>query len=340
MRFFRRLLRRIDPLLAKAAARSSAGSGLYYGIFRSDFSREQRSFAAGRQAYEDSLRRPEGSMAILRRNVHRLEKGLLMQPRRLPFALDYIGETVAAFVTASAATIDAEEFRWARDVLTEYFKLHEDQQTLAAHAASFAAAAAQYPAEPSRIPYRRDLSPLRVDLDGLRDLAKRRRSVRWFLQKPVPREAIDQAIEVGTQAPSACNRQPFEFRIFDDPELVQKVIAIPFGLAGYGHNVPVVIVVVGQQRHFFSERDRHLIYIDSSLAVMGLLFGLEVQGLSSCCVNWPDIEENEKQMAQLLKLAPDERPVMLIALGYPDPEGMVAHSAKKSLPMIRRYNFE
>ncbi len=50
MRFFRRLLRRIDPLLAKAAARSSAGSGLYYGIFRSDFSREQRSFAAGRQA--------------------------------------------------------------------------------------------------------------------------------------------------------------------------------------------------------------------------------------------------------------------------------------------------
>ncbi len=316
------------------------GSGFYYGFVRSDFGREQRSFAAGRQAYEDSLRRPGGSMAILRRNVHRLEKGLLMRPQRLPFALDYIGETVAAFVTASTAGIDATELAWARDVLTEYFRRHAGQSVVDPHAISFDAAAGHDPAEPSRIPYRRDLGPLPLDLAGLQALAKRRRSVRWFLPKPVPREAIDQAIEVGTQAPSACNRQPFEFRIFDDPELVQKVIGIPFGLAGYGHNVPVVIVVLGQQRHFFSERDRHLIYIDSSLAVMGLLFGLEVQGLSSCCVNWPDIEANETQMAKLLNLAPDERPVMLVALGYPDPEGMVAHSTKKSLPLIRRYNFE
>ncbi|QJE94587.1 nitroreductase family protein [Luteolibacter luteus] len=345
MRFLRRLLRKLDPVLARAAARSRLGSSLYYGIYRTDFLREQRSFAAGRQAYQDSLAKPGSSMAILRRNVHRIEKGLLMQPRRVPFALDYIGETVAAFATACKAPLEAEEFAWGRDVLSEYFAVHEKEAKANPHAEKFytALSTSGWIADEStpRIPYRRDTAaPLPVDLESLRALARHRRSVRWFLQKPVPRSAIDAAIEIGTQAPSACNRQPFEFRIFDDRELVEQVIDIPFGLAGYGHNVPVLIVVVGQQRNFFSERDRHLIYIDASLAVMGLLYGLEVQGLSSCCVNWPDIEENETRMAELLKLSADERPVMLVALGYPDPQGMVARSVKKSLPVIRRYNFE
>lgn len=346
MGLFRRLLRKLDPVLATAAARSRFGSAFYYGFFRADFVREQRAFAAGRQSYEASLASPGSSMAILRRNVHRIEKGLLMQPRRVPFALDYIGETVDAFATACRSPLDPEELAWARDVLTEYFAIHPAEEgTIKAHARKFHASLSSCGEDGAgstpRIPYRRDTeSPLPVDLDGLRALAKHRRSVRWFLQKPVPRAAIDAAIEIGTQAPSACNRQPFEFRIFDEREIVQQVIDIPFGLAGYGHNVPVVIVVVGQQRHFFSERDRHLIYIDASLAVMGLLYGLEVQGLSSCCVNWPDIEENENRMAKLLHLSADERPVMLIALGYPDPEGMVARSTKKSLATIRRYNFE
>ena len=43
-------------------------------------------------------------------------------------------------------------------------------------------------------------------------------------------------------------------------------------------------------------------------------------------------------MVSLLNLEPDERVVLLIAVGYPDPEGMVATSRKKSLERLRRYN--
>ncbi|MEJ1973805.1 MAG: nitroreductase family protein [Lacunisphaera sp.] len=171
-------------------------------------------------------------------------------------------------------------------------------------------------------------------------MGQRRRAGRWFLPKAADRASIDHVMQVALLAPSVCNRQPFEFRIFDDRALVKKVIEIPFGLAGYGHNVPVVAVVVGQQRHFFDERDRHLIYIDSSLAVMGFLLALETLGLSSCCVNWPDIESQEKEMASLLGLSPDERPVMLLAIGYPDLDGMVANSTKKSLSQLRHFNFK
>jgi nitroreductase len=283
-------------------------------------------------------------MARLRRNTHRLEKGILMRPRRLPFATDYIGETVSAFTTAVEAQgggVDPAEIAWASDVLAEYFSIHAGESAVEASRRRFEMVRVD-PSQPAlRIPYLRELdAPVPVSFDDLRALAMRRRSVRWFLPRPVERRLLDMALEVGTQAPTACNRQPFRFQFFDDPDLAREVIDIPFGLAGYGHQVPVVAVVVGQQRHFFDERDRHLIYIDASLAAMGFLLALETLGLASCCVNWPDIDEKEVRMAKLLHLDSDERPVMLIAIGYPDPEGMVANSTKKSLPQLRSYNFE
>lgn len=341
-RIWQSILHRADPFLVGLAVRSRFATSVYYGFLHPDFTREQMSFLAGRVAYSESLHNPAGSMALLRRNIHRIEKGLLMRPRRLPFALDYIGETVGAFLTARLQHVDPKELAWANDVLAEYFRVNGSHELLNSLRSRFEKCNGEHPCGDSlRIPYRRDLSqPLRVDYGALLQLARHRRSVRWFLQKPVPRADIDLAIDIAALAPSACNRQPFEFRVFDDPGLVQKIVEIPFGLAGYGHNVPVIVAIVGKQRHFFSERDRHLIYIDGSLAAMGFLYALEVQGISSCCVNWPDIAENDARISMVLGLATDERPIMLVALGYPDPEGMVANSTKKSLSQLRRYNIE
>lgn len=344
-RILRRMAQPLSRFLKRQGRKNRHIASFYYTAFRPEFAREQMAFLAGVSAYGRGLQNPANSMALLRRNAHRLEKGLLMRPRRVPFALDYIGETTEAYARASGhAGLDIMEWTWATDVLTKYFHVHDTESSVASWKELFLQSTRKGPCRadlPEQIPYLRDLSvPPPVSAKQLLALVKRRRSVRWFLQKPVERVLIDRALEIGTLAPSACNRQPFEFRIFDNPDLVRQIIDIPFGLAGYGHNVPVVAVVIGQQRHYFDERDRHLIYIDSSLAVMGFILGLESTGLGSCCVNWPDIEEKEKKMAHLLSLAPDERPVMLIAIGHPDPEGMVACSTKKSLSQIRRYNFE
>jgi nitroreductase len=98
--------------------------------------------------------------------------------------------------------------------------------------------------------------------------------------------------------------------------------------------------VVGNLSGYARERDRHIIYIDGGLASMSFMLALETLGLSSCGINWPDIPKKEEEMASLLNLDPHERVVMLIAVGYPDPDGMVASSQKKDLDLIRRYNFE
>ena len=162
--------------------------------------------------------------------------------------------------------------------------------------------------------------------------------MRWFRPEPVDRSLVDRAIEVATLSPSACNRQPFTFRIYDDPELLKQVSIQPGGARGFAHNVPMVVVVVGRQRAYFSERDRHVIYIDGSLASMSFLLACETLGLSTCCINWPDIKNQEKRIARIMNLDPDERVIMFIAVGYPDSDALIPYSAKKSPSSLSAYN--
>jgi len=267
-----------------------------------------------------------------------------MRPRRVPFAMDYIEETVYGYTAAvKSRVLDSIELKWASDVLTQYFTVCSDVAALSVLELEFQCSKCSdsIPGEECFVPYCRD-SASRPDISirDLTQLAKYRRSVRWFLPDPVPREVLDQAIVVGGYSPSACNRQPFEFRIIDKPELAREVATIPMGTGGYAQNIPCFVVIVGKQRNYFSERDRHLIYIDGSLAAMSFIFALECQGVATCCINWPEILERDIKMAKFLKLEADERPVMCLAVGYPDPAGMVAYSAKKSLKQIRKYNFE
>lgn len=300
----------------------------------------------GKYRYAIDLSSPSETSALLRRNTHRLEKGLLMRPRRELFALDYIEETVAYFEKVARATAAdgdrvSENLQWSQDVLTEYFAVTTPDARTDSARRRFQAVTLPCNGDGSGkfIPYHRDLDEDRsTNIDQLMSLARRRRSVRWFLDKPVPREVVDRAVAVAAQSPSACNRQPFHFRVFDDPDLVREVARVPMGTAGYADNIPVIAVVVGQLRNYPNERDRHLIYVDGSLAAMSFVYALEAQGVGSCCINWPDMESQERKMASLLALDPDERPVMCIALGYPDPDGLVAYSQKKPVEQLRRYN--
>ena len=269
-----------------------------------------------------------------------------MQPQRDVFAVDYIQETVACYERAlrlgrtSPELVRRSELQWAADVLTRYFEVAGPHPVIDKLRDRFRTLDATTPERaPTAVPRERGLAgPPPVKYEDLLELARRRRSVRWFLQKPVPREMVDRAIAVAALSPSACNLQPFEFRVFDDAELTQKVTSITTGTGGFGQNIPAVVVLIGKLHAWISEPDRHLIYIDASLAAMAFLFALETQGLSSCCLNWPDLEAQERRMGKLLGLEPDERVIMLIALGYPDPDGLVTHSPKRPSAELRSFS--
>ena len=262
-----------------------------------------------------------------------------MRPLRDVFAREYITETVKAYCQiAEQESSPTSEMTWAHDVLSLFFQSTKPDPVLDQARAMFQSAPTLVTSLQASVPYSRDFNQLPdITVEDLLQLARHRRSVRWFEDRPVEREKIDKAIEIAGLSPSACNRQPYVFRVFDTQPWVKLVAKVPMGTVGYSDNIPVMIVLVGQQRNYIDERDRHLIYIDSSLAAMSFVFAAEVQGLSTCCINWPDVESTEKQMADLIGLAPDERPVMCIAVGYPDTTALVAYSQKKPLESIRTY---
>jgi nitroreductase len=304
--------------------------------------RERRFVRRGIRAYKRSVDSGTDSY-LLRRNVHRIEKGLTMRPPRNQFATDYIRETVDAFhgaVTSGVLAPQHPEFNWIYSVLSSYF----DVTAASTHPAIVRARGTFREAVTAVDPGAAESGPHpaiplvpTVKIDDLEALATGRRSVRWFTSESVSRDLVDRAIAIGAESPTACNRQPYRFEIFDDPISTAKVAAIPMGTDGYEHQIPGLIVIVGNLAAFFDQRDRHLIYIDGCLAAMGLIYALEAQGVNSCCINWPDLPDREAEMRKLLGLKPYERPVMLIAYGYADPDALVPFSAKRLVDDIRRY---
>jgi len=321
---------------------------LYYFLFSSDFSREHQKVLEGKFMHLNAFQQDQPNAFHLRRQIHRLEKGLAMQNRRKVFALDYIMNAVKNYKILSekkdtTGDVDQGVLRWSANVLQEYFNVTDAENPVIKEACKvFTSVNHQVALEAhpqSYIPFKRSASVQSgIDYDQFLKLTQQRRSVRSYLNKKVPRELIEKACIAAAYSPSACNRQPFEFRIFDDEALKNKVGALPQGIKANYKNFPMLAVVVVRLSAYMSERDRHVVYIDGGLASMSFMFALETLGLSSVPINWPDIEYYEKQMEMLLQLGPDERPMMLIGIGYSDPDGGIPYSQKKSPQQLIKYN--
>lgn len=339
----RRMVNAVTRTIRGKAARDVRWARFYFGAMNDTLGREARAVAAGQERYLNDLTSDQPSYFLLRRNIHRLEKGLLMRPRRSSFAAGFIQETVSIYARArqAAGTAWNSELVWAEDVLTAYFSAVNDSDLNVRAARSIFVAIARGAARnDAAVPYRRDLDrPAPVNFDAFMALSRRRRSVRWYEDRPVSREVIDRALEAAAQAPSACNRQPFRFQIFDTSEEAHRITGLAMGTKGFSDQVPAVAVLIGQLRAYPYERDRHAIYIDGSLAAMSFMFALETLGVGSCPINWPDQEPHETRIANTLALEADERVVMLISFGWPDRDALVAYSAKRPIEQLRSYGF-
>lgn len=313
---------------------------LYYATMSSEFRREQSAVLAGREQYIRELTELRSTSALLRRNTHRLEKGLIMRPRKAVFGANYITETVAIFRRASeAGSFDPNELQWSFDVISAFFDAVEvgRNSTIDEARSVFEQLAADLATE-NRVPYRHaDLPPSEISFEQLEVLFRRRRSVRWFQDKPVSEALLKEAVRVAAYAPSACNRLPYQFVVANGPELAPKLAGLANGTPGWAQNIPCTIAVVGDLSAYFAERDRHLIYIDGALASMQFMQACDTLGLASCPINWPDIKENELAIRKLLRLSDSQRTVMLIAVGYADPEGLIPFSEKKSPESLTRF---
>lgn len=317
-------------------------SSLYYIFFDDSFHREHQSVLAGVVKYGE---KSEFSQKILlRRNIHRIEKGLTTENRKEIFAESYIEATVLAFENELGSSIDKLSLKWANDVLSKFFDTVERTPRILSawnHYRTLDISKLQFETHKKFAP-QRVVSPevCSVSYDDFKSLSQRRRSIRSYQNKKVPREALERAIKVSLNSPSACNRQPFEFRIFDEPDLLKRAVKLPMGCRTFAEGIPTIIFLVGNLSAYESERDRHLIYIDGGLITMSFILALETLHLASCVIGWPDIELRERKLEKFIGLKKYQRCILCIAVGYPNRDVEVPYCQKRSLDEILNYNRE
>jgi nitroreductase len=318
---------------------SSIFSSIYYAFFSRAYIREQRAVVAGLIRHFDDLK-SNSSFFLLRRNVHRIEKGLVMPERKSIFAKEYIGETVD-FYKKCVSQYPAEhlplEIAWARDVLLSYFDSVGSEPLIDKAKETFFALVQKTNLAHS-VPYPRGEQTAPISYNDLQLLVHQRKSVRVFLKNPVPRDLVDKALEIAAMAPSSCNRQPTHYRIYDEPELLRKMAHLPLGTLGFADYIPMICALTGDLSAYSYERDRHSIYLDGSLSAMLFMLALETVGLASCPLNWAEIDQLDRKFEKTIGIPTHERIIMFIAIGYPDPNGHVAFSEKKDIDLLRSYN--
>ena len=323
----------IDDKVAIVAAQNSILAGIYY-LFSGSFAREHQAVLAGRLAYASGSTNAAG----LRRNIHRIEKGIIMQPRRAVFAEAYIVDTVEKYQTCLFQNMLSDnEKRWAFDVLSHFFDIvdRSESETITFAYSKFSEIEAVHCDVNESVPYPRKNSVFSgIDFRNFYNLCKQRRSVRWYQNREIPISMLENAINAALQAPSACNRQPFDFVVITDPERARRLAGLAGGTAGYAQNIQSLVIVLGDLSAYPYERDRHVIYIDSGLASMQLMLALETQGLSSCAINWPDVPHREQKMADELNLPSYKRVIMLMSVGYADEDGLIPYSDKKTVDEV------
>lgn len=192
-------------------------------------------------------------------------------------------------------------------------------------------------------------------------LMLRRRSVRAFSDEPVPHELIENAIRAAGTAPSGANQQPWTFVVVSEPELKQRIRTAaeheeellyterasteylealePIGTDAVKPHItdaPVLIVVFEQPWSVDADGEkRKNYYVRESvgIAVGFLLLALHSAGLATLT----HAPSPMGFLKQILGRPDNERPFLLIPVGYPAPDAEVPALEKKALGDIAEF---
>jgi nitroreductase len=148
---------------------------------------------------------------------------------------------------------------------------------------------------------------------------RKRRSIRQYLEKPIPEETLMTILECARIAPSAGNRQPWVFIVVKTKETKDLLMAAAGNQPALGQ-APVVIVVCADPEVAgarYEDRGRTLYCIqDTAAAIENMMLAAVSLDLGTCWVG--AFKETEARKA--LNLPPNLRPVAMFPLGYPDQE--------------------
>ena len=196
---------------------------------------------------------------------------------------------------------------------------------------------------------------------AFRAQAARRRTVREYSDRPVPRAVIEECILAAGTAPSGANHQPWHFVVVSDPEVKARirVAAEDEERAFYNGAAPQAwldaLAALGTDEHkpfleaapyliaIFAERymlrpDNEKVknyYVQESVGIATgiLITALHHAGLATLT----HTPSPMNFLNEILGRPPNERPFLLLVTGYPAEDARVPAITKKPLDVIATF---
>ncbi len=214
--------------------------------------------------------------------------------------------------------------------------------------------------QPGFIPFRPTTYPPGEMLErshAFHELMNRRRTVRDFSDRPVPQELIEQIILTASTAPSGANKQPWTFCLVSDPALKKAIREAAekeeyFNYHGrmsdewlddlktlgtnwekpFLETAPYLIVVFKKSwEQAGAEKLKNYYVMESvGLATGFLLAALHYAGL----VALTHTPSPMNFLQEILKRPENEKPFLLIPVGYPAENAEVPDISRKSLEEV------
>jgi nitroreductase len=190
------------------------------------------------------------------------------------------------------------------------------------------------------------------------ELVRRRRTVRQFSDRPVPREVIENILLAAGTAPSGANKQPWRFVAIQDAQLKSQIRAAAEAEERqfYGHRAnaqwlkdlqavgtdaqkpflevaPWLIAVFKLMRDDHPDRlSDQVYYVNESVGIaVGLLLTAAHEAGLATLTHTPS---PMKFLSRILDRPEHERPFLLIPVGYPAPGAQVPDLERKGLDQI------
>jgi len=189
----------------------------------------------------------------------------------------------------------------------------------------------------------------------------RRRTVRMFSDRPVPREVVEQCLLAAGSAPSGANLQPWHFVVVSDPEVKRRIRiaaeqeerefyahrAPPEWLAAlaplgtdedkpYLEIAPYLIAIFGERHGVAADGGKvtHY-YVNESVGIATgfLIAALHHAGLAT-------LTHTPSPMGflnEVLERPSHERPFLLLVVGYPAEGAVVPDISRKPLEAIATF---
>ncbi|MFX0040752.1 MAG: nitroreductase family protein [Promethearchaeota archaeon] len=165
-----------------------------------------------------------------------------------------------------------------------------------------------------------------MDPEQFLKFLKGRRSIRSFQDKPLSEKELEMILEAARWAPSASNRQPWEFIVIKNKEtLVKLAKSISYGK--FMKQVPVAIAIVAKVK---SSPKWYL--IDTSLVSMNMMLMAWSLGIGTCWLG----AMNREKAKEIIGIRADDHLLTVLPFGYIQEE-IPAPTSRKELSKIVKY---